>query len=197
MKNLIIVLTLVIGLLFTSACNNTNKIAIDNKTKKVITIGQEKIELETKSLLNNKVGIFIPKSFRLMSEEEAKYKYPSERRPSLIYTNEDGSINVVFNHTTSKGNDREISKYKDSLKGTLKRLYPSAIWYGDDTIKINRKKVGFLELLTPAIDTKIYNLVFFTELEDRLLLVSFNCTEGQMKDWKPVAKEIMNSIKNN
>jgi hypothetical protein len=130
-----------------------------------------------------------------MSEEDAKYKYPSERRPNLIYTNEDGSINVAFNHTASKGNDREVSKYKDSLKATLKRLYSSATWYGDDVLKINGKKVGFLELLTPAVDTKIYNLVFFTELEDRLLLVSFNCTEGQMKDWKPVAKEIMNSIK--
>ena len=197
MKNLTIILTLVICLFFTSSCNNnvnSNNTIADTKTKKVVTVGQKNIELELTNLLNNKVSILIPKSFNIMSEEMSKLKYPSENRPSLIYTNEDGSINVAFNHTTSKTTNSNISQYKDYLKGTFKNLYPSATWYGDGTLKLNGKNVGFLELLTPAIDTKVYNLIFFTELENRLLLVTFNCTEEEMKDWKPIAKEIMNSI---
>lgn len=153
-----------------------------------------KINLQEISVLSDKVEILIPKGFSIMSGEMAKIKYPSERRPTLIYTNESATINIAFNHTESKASNGEIQSYKDSLEKTFKNLNPSAKWYSSDVLKINSRNVGCLEFLTPALDTRIYNLIFFTELDGRLLLISFNCTEAQMNDWKPIAINIMNSL---
>ena len=153
------------------------------------------LDLETKSLLNNKVELKIPKDFVIMPEELMKLKYPSERRPTLVYSNETGGINVALNLTQNKASSKLIPSYKDNFVQTFKNLYPSAEWKDSGVMTINGKEVGYLELVTPAIDTEIYNLVFFTDLDGKLLLCTFNCTKKSINEWTPIAKEIMNSLK--
>ena len=153
------------------------------------------VELETKSILNNKVELKIPHDFDIMSEELMKVKYPSERRPTLVYSNQSGGINIALNHTQNKASQELISAYQDNMLKTFKNLYPSAEWKGNGINTINGKQVGYLELVTPAMDTEIYNLIFFTDLDGKLLLCTFNCTVKSMNEWTPTAKEIMNSLK--
>lgn len=153
------------------------------------------IDLVTKSLLNNKIEIKIPKNFNVMSEELMKIKYPSERRPTIVYSNESGGINVGLNLTQNQANQELISPYKDNLVQSLKKAYPTAVWNDSGVKEINGKQVGYLELITPALDTEIYNLMFFTDLDGKLLMCTFNCTKETMQDWVQTAKEIMNSLK--
>ncbi|MDG1821785.1 MAG: hypothetical protein P8H25_00190 [Flavobacteriaceae bacterium] len=153
------------------------------------------IDLETKSLLNDKVELKIPKDFDIMSEELMKLKYSSDRRPTLVYSNESGGINVALNLTQNQANQQLIPTYKDNFVQTFKNLYPSAEWKGNGIKTINGKEVGYLELVTPAMDTEIYNLMFLTDLNGKLLLCTFNCTKKSIAEWTPIAKEIMNSLK--
>jgi len=152
------------------------------------------IELEKRNILNDKVEILLPKDFEIMSEEMMKTKYPSERRPTLVYTNTTGGINVAFNHTTNKVSQTQIDAYKENFVSMFKNLYPSAEWKETGVKEINGRKVGYMELVTPAIDTKIYNLMFFTDLDGRLLLCTFNCVDKEQKNWTEAAKQIMNSL---
>ena len=158
-----------------------------------MTIG--KIELELKSLLSDKVELKIPKKFNIMPEELMKLKYPSERRPTLVYSNESGVINVALNLTQSKASQDLIEPYVENFVNTFKKMYPSAEWKGSGVKEINGQKVGYLKLITPAIDTKIYNVMFFTDMEGKLLLSTFNCTENSITEWEQTADEIMNSLK--
>ena len=153
------------------------------------------INLETKSLFKDKVELKIPIGFDIMSEDLMKIKYPSERRPTLVYSNESGGINIALNLTQSQANQEIISAYTDNFVQTFKNLYPSADWKDSGVKMINGKKVGYLELVTPAIDTEIYNLMFFTDLDGKLLLCTFNCTKKSIDEWTPTAKEIMSSLK--
>jgi hypothetical protein len=152
------------------------------------------VELESKLLLDGKIELKIPEDFGVMEEAMMKIKYPMESRPTLVYTNESGGINVALNHTQNKANQDMITAYKDNLVQTFKNVYPSAKWKDSGVKEINGRKVGYMELVTPAIDTEIYNLLFFTDLDGRLLLCTFNCTKKDMKEWIPVGEEIMNSL---
>lgn len=152
------------------------------------------IELVTKILLDDTVQLKIPKDFTIMPEEMMKRKYPSERRPTVVYTNESGGINIALNATTHPASQEMIEGYRDNFVQTFKNLYPSADWKGNGVKLINGRKVGYLELVTPAVDTEIYNLMFFTDVNGTLLLCTFNCTKKSITDWTPVALEIMNSL---
>ncbi|WP_310395470.1 hypothetical protein [Hymenobacter sp.] len=153
------------------------------------------IDFDTKALLGNKIELKIPRGFDIMSEEMAKLKYPTERRPTLIYTNESGTINVALNLTSDKANQAQMTAYKDNFVKTFRSVYPSAEWKQTGVKEVNGRKVGYIELITPAIDTKVYNLIFFTDLNGQLLLCTFNCTEKNIGQWQPAAKEIMASLK--
>ena len=153
------------------------------------------IEFDTKALLGNKIELKIPKGFVIMSDDMAKLKYPPARRPTLIYTNESGGINVALNLTSNKATQAQMPAYKDNFVKTFKNLYPLAEWKQTGIKEVNGRKVGFVELITPAIDTKVYNLIFFTDLNGQLLLCTFNCTEKNIGQWQPAAKEIMASLK--
>ncbi len=154
----------------------------------------DKITLVPKLLLDNKVELKIPADFGIMNDEMMKLKYPSERRPTLVYSNTSGGINVAVNLTKSKANQDLITTYMDSFVRTFKNIYPTAEWKDSGVTVINGRKVGYQELITPALDTKIYNLMFFTDLDGQLLLCTFNCVEKNIKEWEPYAKEIMQSL---
>ena len=153
------------------------------------------IDLEKRSLLNNRIELKIPTAFTIMSQDMMKTKYPSEQRPGLVYTNKSGGINVALNLTQNPADQSLIGPYKENLLQTFKSIYPSAEWKSSGVKEVNGRKVGYLELVTPALDTEIYNLVFFTDLDGKLLLCTFNCTKNSIAEWTPIAKEIMGSLK--
>ena len=97
--------------------------------------------------------------------------------------------------TKSLLNDKVELKIPKDFVNTFEIRYPSAEWKDSGIKTINGKEVGYLELVTPAIDTEIYNLMFFTDLDGKLLLCTFNCTKKSIDEWTPTAKEIMNSLK--
>ena len=60
---------------------------------------------------------------------------------------------------------------------------------------INGKKVGYFKFITQAIDQKIFNYYFFTIVDGKILLFSFNCIETLRVNWEKSADEIVNSLK--
>ncbi|WP_018343593.1 hypothetical protein [Cytophaga aurantiaca] len=153
------------------------------------------IELETKSLLNDRIELKIPKDFKVMSAERIAIKYPKENPPSLVYTDESGGTNIAMNLTSSKASQDVLPSYKDYLVKTLSKMSPSLKWKSNGVTEINGRQVCYLEFITPGIDTEIYNLMFLTDVDGKLLICTFNCTKSDMKEWVPTAKEIMNSLK--
>lgn len=152
------------------------------------------IELEKKTIMNDKVEILMPKGWKPMSEELIKIKYPRSRPPKLVYSDVTGAISLAFNHTDSKASPATLEKYKEVLKTSLENAYPDAVWEEDAIKEINGKKAGVFRVLTEAVDDKIYNYMVFTDVDGTLLICSFNCIEKKIKEWKPVAHEIMNSL---
>ena len=147
------------------------------------------------SVLDNKVQILLPTDFEVMSEEMLQAKYPTNLRPTLVYSDEFGTVNIAINHTN---NQMTLDKLPDALGVFIQhfqQLYPSAQWSRKETTQINGRDFVVLELITPAVDTDIYNLMFVTSLEGRMLLFSFNCTLELQSEWESVGNQIMESVK--
>ena len=153
--------------------------------------------LKTTSFFNEQLSLAIPGDFKLMEEKMLRFKYPSERRPSLVYTDEAASTNIAMNLLKQSASQAQIPRYLDDFVSQFESLFPGATWKSKGIAEIDGRKVGYLELVTPALDTDVYNLMFFTDLDGRLLLCSFNCVVRDMETWQPVAREIMYSLRVN
>ena len=161
----------------------------------MVSIAQEAPKVEKRRLLDGRIELLMPVGFTEMTPESLKSKYPSSKPPQLVITDERGATNVALTWSQSSASQAELSSYKVYLQAALEKAQPKAKWYNQGIQDIDGRQVGYLELLTPVPDGVIYNLIFFTDMEERLLMVSFNCLEEEIAIWKPTAQQIMKSLR--
>lgn len=150
--------------------------------------------LDLQTLLAGKVQILIPTDFQRMSQEVLIQKYPSNNRPAIVFTDVTGTINLAVNHTTNRISLEQLPQALPVFANQFENLYPSIQWYRKEVTTLNERRFVVMEFITPAVDGEIYNLMFITELEGRLLMFNFNCTRENEGKWKTIAYQMMNSV---
>lgn len=153
------------------------------------------VDLEKRVVMNNKIELLLPRGWKPMNESLVKKKYPGPRPPSLVFSDVTGSISIAFNHTESKASPELLEKYKEALKAGLINAYPDAVWEDEGITEINGKKAGFFKVITETADDNMFNYIVFTDVDGKLLICSFNCTQNRLKTWKALSTQIMNSIR--
>ncbi len=152
-------------------------------------------KLEKKTLFGGNIEIMAPSNFELLDSSVIDYKYPSANKPKVVFSNVEMSINLAFsvkeNASKSKIN---ISLFTDIMATTLKDALPGSKVLDQGVVRQNGGDFGYVEIRTKALDTQIYNLMYFVITEEELIIVSFNCPMKLLKEWKPVAKDIMASL---
>ncbi len=161
----------------------------------LVKIGEEWVPFEERSLLDGAISLRMPKSFTVMSPQVAKLKYPSSRRPGLIFTDDSQSVNLAFNHTETPLEDEDVEDFTDAISEMLKRTQPAANWIKEDVIEVNGMPAGICSFILPVVDSDVYQLMFYVSVEEKALLLTFNCLKDQMKDWEQVAEGMMLSLK--
>jgi hypothetical protein len=159
------------------------------------TVPQEQVlskGYRTVSLYNNKLRLSVPDYFTEMSSAMKHSKYPRGNSPDVVYTDEDGAVNVALNYTTAVMSDNDIATMQSRLLQQLQAANPIDLTTRTETI--NGSEFAVFEFMSQAIDTRVYNLMFLTEMDGRMLLGTFNCTESLKLEWQPRAKEILASV---
>ncbi|MEK4628203.1 hypothetical protein MKZ17_08345 [Solibacillus sp. FSL R7-0682] len=163
-------------------------------TQDFIEIDEQKIPVITQPVLNGKMLIRMPNLFLIMAKELASLKYPSERRPTVIYTDETSTINLALNLTDYPLRESEVEDFQENMIEVLEQAHPSAKWLDTGMMEIQEKTIAFIEIITPAIDGDIFNLMFFAALNGQTLIGTFNCMEGDLESWRPVAKAMVETL---
>lgn len=135
--------------------------------------------------------IKIPIEFKIMKDEVVKIKYPSGNPPSLVYTNDNGTINIALVLNDVKMNNTEIEEYVKLMESTYKSYTKDVklnFW------EINNHKIGEIEFMTEVPDTEIYNHLIAFSVNGKLRIVNFNCTKEYLEEWQDVSNFIINSI---
>lgn len=157
------------------------------------TVGDQKIHTMICEI-NNEFELEVPDTFTKMDEETLEAKYPLESRPGLVYTNDEANINVAISITTNEMTDDQIEQYLEVYRGLFGESETIDL-IRCETVEQNGMKTGRVEMITPAVDTNIYNNMCFFQIDNKQVIVSFNCKESQMEDWKDMSNVIINSIK--
>ena len=160
-----------------------------------IKIAGKTIEFEERSFLEEgKIKMMVPKEFTELDAEIAKFKYPSEHRPDIILTDESGTTNILFNHMDETMDNEDAEMIRDRLIGMVRRGNPGIRPLSTGIEVISGKNVAYVEFSNPVMDGKIYNVMFFLQVADRILMGSFNCLTKVQKYWKDPAFQMMCSL---
>lgn len=150
---------------------------------------------KTISLFNNKVELKAPKELAEMTASMWTLKYHDLPRPEMVLTDENGEVNLLAELTKQPIADSQVVLYKDFRVSNLKKTRKDVSILGEGMKKVNGKNIGFIKFTSQASDQKIFNYYFFTTVNGKIMLLTFNCIEKLQPDWEKVADQMLNSIK--
>lgn len=159
----------------------------------ILCFSQKK--LEKISFLNDKVEILAPKEFSKMTDDIWAFKYQKRARPVLVLTDYYAEINLIADRTLQPADETQLSSFKDFQIAQLKKSRPDFKILDDGVKTINGKKIGYFKFLSQAIDQKVFNYYFFTVVNGKVLLFTFNCIQKVQAEWEKTADEIVSSLK--
>ncbi|WP_299003079.1 hypothetical protein [uncultured Tenacibaculum sp.] len=148
----------------------------------VFTAFTENIELVTKSLIDNRIELKVPKNFKLNPQ---KLDQNSKNEVYLEYKDDTGLNNLTI-ALWNKKTQRSIDSYRSTYVKTSKDMF---IDIDDDgVLVINNNEIGYIK---GNLDN-FHFLKFFTYLDKKILEITFTC---KSKELFQSAYEIMHSLK--
>ncbi len=157
--------------------------------------GDQKLLFLEREIYKNQMWMWIPDKFSLLSREFVKIKYPSESRPEIIYANSDTTVNIAFSHKQEKLAAGQEAEVLDDLGYVLRHLYPTCKIYDQDSVRAGENEVAWMDFVTPAMDSEIYNMMFVTPLKGRLLIGTCNCLDSDREDWKDLFVQMIATMR--
>jgi len=155
-------------------------------------IGEKEYTFSRKDV-GDQLSIYLPDQFEEMSEEHARYKYPSEFRPNLILTDDSGSVNITFS-VLKQETTNSMKEFIDSLRDASKRLNQSGVFLEKKVVETENAEVGYYDYRGSTFSSDVYVLKFAAPMNDVTALGSFSCTWGEHDEWSILMKQIVSSI---
>lgn len=166
-----------------------------NDIYKGIYIDDKIMEFEEVKLFDEKMSIMLPKEFVDMPSNLARIKYPCEGRPQIIKTDLSGGINFTFSMFESQIKKEQIEGVSKGFKSIIKKMNPANMFFEEKTDDLGESKISWFDYKGFALDGKIYTLVYVTSINGRVLHGIFNCKYDLVKEWKPIVRQVIMSIK--
>ena len=157
---------------------------------------KEELDLKKVYALDKKVSVLAPSYFEWMSRSVIRMKYPnSSNPPTAVLTNKSASVNIAFNLNNQGIAFSRYEQFKSLLVQVFESQMDNIQWITKKIQTINGRKFVVLELISPAVDTDIYNLMMFTTTDaQKGLMVSFNCIKKDSHKWQDVAYALRDSV---
>lgn len=178
--------------------------------KKIICIGlffnaaiifsQEKM---LKHQINSDISYQVPESFTLMSSGDRIQKFVSSREPLAMHSSVDREVDFGVNWNPMQWIDGDEEMIYGFYKASINSMFDEVEFIQDEIKEINGKKFVVFEFVSSlksenAFSNKSsrnYTYIQYTSYNDQVLLFNFGCKARLMNQWKPVATEIMSSVK--
>lgn len=160
-----------------------------------ITIYDIPVKFSEYLLLNKKISILMPADFNLVDKEIIDKMYPLGSPPNEVYSNSYIDLNIGFSETGHIIINESIKEFSQIVRSMLEKTGPNVKIYGENFIKSAEDNIAILEFVSHTFDNILYNLMFFCSIDDKALIGFINFKIENIKRIKPIAREIIASIK--
>ena len=146
-------------------------------------------------LFEDKLSVMLPNEFVVMLPELIGTKYISEKKPDIIYTSLDGSVNFSLNLLVTSPGKKDMSYAMSMLKTMIKNMNPAYIFFEDKTIEgISGNSISLIQFKSYGVDEAAYNILYLLSIDKYIIQGAFNCKYNDMEEWKRAAFEMIKTI---
>ncbi len=152
------------------------------------------VTAEPVALQNGRVVFEPPTGFRELTQQEISLKFSRGNPPSAVYANDDMSVSVSIVFSPAAVEPPHLEDLKSAMEQTLPRLIPNLTWVKREMVNLNGTTWVHFELTSSAIDTDIYNHMYMTSFDGKMLGFNFNSTKGKYPAYSHQLEKSFQSI---
>jgi len=135
-----------------------------------------------------------PKELTAISDQMWTLKYQNRKRPILALSDEAGEVNLIGDMTQQAALEAQLESFRDYQIQQLKKSHPDMVLLDKGVRSNSKTKICYFKFVTQAIDQKVFNYYFFTVIEGKILIFTFNCITKLQKKWESAADQIVASV---
>lgn len=158
------------------------------------------------------VTILMPEDFVVMSDNDIASKYPSTKKPLAVFMSSDTKADFSMNNTKAKFAGQDAKMLHEIYRATIIETYDTSSVGADDPFRsdrvkksfkfinegvktVNKREYAFFEYTSEFGSIKKYNYIMYTPHKKHVLIFNFSCDQRMMKQYQPIANEMMSSVK--
>lgn len=139
--------------------------------------------------------IYMPEQFRLMTDEEKDILFARTKPPKYAYGADELLLFLSVSIAESPMKDEQIRMFTSASRGPLEALIPQSKVYKTYVTEIDRKHVGHVELVSGGILGKIYNLMMYISMDDKLMVINIYTQNELKKNVFPYIEQMAESLR--
>lgn len=169
---------------------------VENDIEKgYVVVRYEQLKLKERQIMDGKAVMLLPENLEEMSEELVRIKYPDPDRPKWILSDQEGEVTMTFHLEEGETEEGELEEIIGLLKNEMKRMYPLSPIEEEEPVGEGRERVCWFSLDIPLIDDVCCHVMFFREMEEGVLMGTFDCIRDGKKQWKPILRQVLATIR--
>jgi hypothetical protein len=150
------------------------------------------------------ISALMPEEFRPMTDQEIARKYFSYRKPLVMLTNQDQTVDFGFNVSATTWEYKDLALLQKFYKSTIQNIYTNIAMVQEGIKEINGQNYIVFEFVSEVKSDKnsplqqskkAYSYLLYTIVEDEVYIFNFTSPAHVRSYWSPVAEQMMKSIK--
>lgn len=160
-----------------------------------IQIHKIPVTFAEQTLLDGKVAIWMPEDFEAISREAIEAIYLLGNKPELVLGNTYLNFSVGFHYTQHEVPDEYMGDFLKIARMALERCGPKVRILSEKVRRVGKHTVSHMHLLSHTITDTVYNVMFFSSLEGRILIGFINFSNRYRKRYLPIVEEMLQSFR--
>ena len=173
-----------------------------NEKELFLPKSSQSLDLELKNVrINEFITMDVPTSFAIMDDDQLAARYPSGRKPLMMFTSADQAVNLGVNGTNQAWEQNDIKILADFQKANIRSLYENVQFTREEQVKQGKKEFYVFEFIADNAGGKLnakqrqYYFLMYCIVRKQVFVLNFNCPDVQKMQWQPYAQKIMKSVR--
>ena len=139
--------------------------------------------------------MYMPQSFREYTEDEKKILFARTAPPKHAYGTEDLILYVSVTSADKPIKNEQIRLFLDAGRQPLEAMIPQSKVYKSYVLQNGEKNVGCMEFISAGIPLKMYNLMMFVSIDDKLVIINVYTFNELKKAVFPYIEQMARSLR--
>lgn len=148
-----------------------------------------------RTLLDGKAAIWMPEDFEEFTKEEIDAVYLLGNKPDVVYGNSYLNFSVGFHYTSNEVPNEYMGDFLKIARMILEKSGPKVTIYSEKVRKKGNHTVSSMELVSHTITDTIYNVMFYSSLNGKVLIGFINFNYNYLNRYKTIAEEMLESFR--